>query len=430
MIDDVWITNHVPDDVALDVREDLRLRRLLTTDPRSGRTFETSLFCRGFTALMVTPDTRTVTMRLSVPRMHGFYNFPLRALPLGHGSMTLDAPLTLLQEVTTWRTSMPLEFWPVCRVTFGLDLFVGRGNVLGTLNALKANRRKHSSAGTAWTNRQGDLTGVQFGGRKDQSYRAVFYDKGAEIMSRIPRLTDQHEPFDRGRAEDRRRLAEEAAGYIRFEVVLRGGSQIRKPFNLRGGLLPNLRLIALPIVSAYVIALELRKLGLDQLAVDLGDHNAERGFEALLSEISRKSKDYRPRQGSKPRATLTSTRQYLIFAHALALSEMSRKTVESYIGGSSMLYDLEADMRSIGLPVMGAVSNEPPRRLAEFMTNVRDQLPDLSMVGPWDLPDGLDTNPVAEGWATEAPWAASFSIADGNGIVVDDYDNEANEAGL
>ncbi|PMV50317.1 hypothetical protein, partial [Pseudomonas sp. FW305-3-2-15-C-LB3] len=72
---------------------------------------------------------------------------------------------------------------------------------------------------------------------------------------------------------------------------------------------------------------------------------------------------------------------YMMFAHSIALSEMSRRTIESHIGGSSMLYELEADMRDIGLPVMGAVTDEPHRRPAQFMTNVRDQLPDLPMIG-------------------------------------------------
>jgi hypothetical protein len=137
VIDDVWITNRVPPGERLDVRDDLRLRRLLTTDARTGRTVETSLFCRHFTALYVTPETRTVTLRLSVPRMVQFYNFPLRPLPYGHTSMDLDSPVAFVREVTGWQPST-MEAWPVSRVAFGLDVFVGVGNVRSTQVALGA----------------------------------------------------------------------------------------------------------------------------------------------------------------------------------------------------------------------------------------------------------------------------------------------------
>jgi len=245
MIDDVWICNDVPAGQPLRVPEGQRVKRLFTKDPSNGHTVESFMVYKGFTALTVTPETRTVTLRLSTPRMDGsFHNFPLKPLPFGVDSMNLDTPGSFVIETTGWRSFPPLASWPVNRVSFALDVDVGDGNVRSTQSALRAIRRAYSSASTAWNDQRGELTGVQFGS-KAANYRAIFYDKEAEIMNRITHLVRRRQPFGSGRIDERRELAQRARGFIRFEVVLRGAVEVRKPFGLQPGQLPTLKLIGL-----------------------------------------------------------------------------------------------------------------------------------------------------------------------------------------
>jgi len=100
------------------------------------------------------------------------------------------------------------------------------------------------------------------------------------------------------------------------------------------------------------------------------------------------------------------------------LEEVGRQGLREILdGGDSMLYDLERDMRAIGMPAIGTTSAGPHRRLQAFMARVREQLPDLDEPAPI-----LGDDPVAAGWVTEAPWTGRIEDYTSDSLIAEDHD--------
>jgi hypothetical protein len=319
-------------------------------------------------------------------------------------------------EATGWSEPPSVLGWPVRNVAFAIDINVGFENMRPALHALAAIRRAYSSRSVEWRDTAARLTGVRFGGDR---YRAVFYSKEAEVLNRVEQLLRRQDPFPRRRLDERRALAEQARGVIRFEVTLRGAEEVRSVYGLPAGHQPTLRLVAEPGVGEYVLAGELRQMRLDLLDPP-DDQHEEHGVRALLFEVLRNAQSFNADDGPKnsKRSRVSLVRALALFGYYVAMAEANRDEVTAAWNdsGESSLFDIERDLRALKMPNVCNVSREPLRRLEQFMDVLRGEMPNFPTAPP-----PMPVEPYASGWLADAPWAAHVDdLPDIPGLGIDD----------
>jgi hypothetical protein len=202
-------------------------------------------------------------------------------------------------------------------------------------------------------------------------------------------------------------------------VTLRGSEEVRAPFDIPGGFLPTLRLMAQPSTARYMMTEELQRLRLHEVEGEVEAAPEVLGLDDLLSEVSRQAEVYNDSPAGRQRR-IHRMRQFLMFGYSVALSQMTRdRIVEVLGGGASSFFQLERDMRSIGMPTLGATSAAPYRHLRAFMEALRGQMPEF----PSSSPPDLGPEPYAAGYVTDSPLSELEMDHDHEGLGGDDLDD-------
>lgn len=283
-----------------------------------------------------------------------------------------------------WRTS-----WGVRSVAFAVDVY--SGNVPDVLRALSNNKQRSPSQ--TWGGLQPE--GIQW---QSSMRRVQLYDKSREIENRIPRLHRDPDSSAVSR-ETRKVVASHARSHIRFEVTLRGATQVRRLAGLEGGLLPTLDWVGRTEVGAYALTKEARALGLSPYptkappdpweACDTLDGSPIIN-NAAPSKSTRCIND-RPHIRVRPQASVTElTRQIALLSSALAggRSQRSSATATRILSAAtfalvsqhmtreqlqrelrmtdSVYYDQRRFLEGLGLNILGGDGLEDHRRLESF----------------------------------------------------------------
>jgi hypothetical protein len=328
----------------------------------------------------------------------------LRCLGLSHVLNQAPDPVTALgiNDAGVRRIANPLDFR--CNDIPGLLRAIGGMLRRGVLP------ERFSDTGLQWT--------------LSDWYRVQLYDKAAQIL--------QDKRFDR---TSRKRLAAEAAGWVRLEITLGSPLRLRKLFNLPANTLPTLGLMARPEVAAHVFRTEVydslhvdrlhvqEVLDLDSLWVDLRNVASEpslKDHERLLRLAGAVVASWAAQYDQHPGAEnhKGGVRAQHIVTTLLEAGGMGDGPIGNVLG----LKPARRAQRRRELSRLGFVGNPDlyARTLVKGLLDAfRAQCPDDALV--WSLDAGLLKELVVP-----APWASDdeFDLRDDGSTVAGDDDND------
>ena len=384
--------------------------------------------------LRVCDETREVRLTLSIPRLaypwssKFTYNFPLREKEDIEG-FDLIRParfvvdtlgLKVPPETQDVNELLRIERWPIVRVAYALDVDVGAENVFPTMRTIADIERARSTKAQAWLYKK-QVTGVQFAA--GDRYRAMFYSKRAEIETRIRALLHRHEGYGgRGPKEFKQKLAEAAAGIIRFEITFMGATKMRQLFGLPTGVQPTFKFMARRHVGDYLLFKELDALrlmyieGLEDVKEEIGQ------LDELLRQLCTLALKFNedPEGRNSRRTRVSLARVYALLGRCVTSAQPD--LVATWFGGQgeSTAKELARDLRALGMPQFGSTSSEAHRRLHAFVEAVARAKPLFPTVKP-ELPEDAELL----GDVADAPWANELvDYEEGEGFAAMSDDDE------
>lgn len=341
----------------------------------------------------ICPDTRIMTVRISVPRylQNIPVNFPLiplrrvedlklESLASTVGSM-FGIRLSVMGGVASRR--FPFREWGVIRVSYAMDLKV-RDPISCVEGAMGLRRRN---------------VGVRhvFGGEKfstilwgSRALQVKLYAKQEEIES--------HVSVDEIRSSQLAHRARQARGVLRFEVSLKQVSAIRRLFP-KGmpGHLPMLHLMCDPRMARWVVRREARRLRLDEASslcdVESPSVHARRVVDVLKDAQAQMAAGEFELGRLK---SMTEERlRSLALVHFLGAGLRGTELQETLGLSRPAVAELLQQLRALGLPP----DSTPRTTLGDVTTEINDALVRAGVYPPVSFDD---LNGV---WAVRTPWA-------------------------
>lgn len=436
MIDDITLVQRIDDKLQprlWAVVQGEQILRRSRFDRRLRKEVEIAVVRMRGCILTLCDETRLVELRISIPRAFGqwtgpSYNFPLvradeiRFLNLRSISTFIAHSLGFRQEKLDPVRFVGLAKWPVKKIAYAVDARLGDpDDVYPTILALTRIHRAHQGEHQVW-GPPGKRNAVQFAG--GDRYRAMFYAKEDEVRARIRKLKKAGVEFGEVTRDFRAEVAEQARGVVRFEVSLLGVTRIRQVLGWPAPMMPTFELMVRREVGDFVLAQELRRLRLHDLASLSPDKDGDiidvtrAVLEATAKfNTSTGAKNSRRTRISPVRA-LAMAQLYLL-AGRLPLEAIARAAHDGDALGLSTLRDLERDLRAVRLPRLGGRTMVSHGLLHELVGLIRQEM--------GSFPEQLDLSPDTveeEGLSVDAPWMTNYVFEDEPGISFDDDDLE------